>query len=91
MKKSILILTAAAAMLMSCHTARIAYDERPVNKQPVLERPAWPNYDLHNDRSFASRNAGHTNARTIAPRATSSRSFSGFSERSALTFSTASS
>ncbi len=41
-------------MLTSCHTARIAYDERPENKQPVLERPAWPNYNLHNDRSFAA-------------------------------------
>lgn len=58
MKKTILFLTAVAAMMTSCHTAKTtfanAYDERPENKQPVLERPAWPNYDLHDDRSFAA-------------------------------------
>jgi len=47
-----------AAMLSSCHTVKnvvsSAYDEHPENKQPVLERPAWPNYDLHDDRSFAA-------------------------------------
>jgi len=55
-------LTAAAAvvvaMLTSCHSMKGAlaydYDEQPENKQPVLERPAWPNYDLHDDRSFAA-------------------------------------
>jgi len=51
-------LTAAAALLAGCHTTKGAlsdvYDERPENKQPVLERPAWPNYDLHDDRSFAA-------------------------------------
>ena len=45
-------------MLTSCHTTKSIfandYDERPENKQPILERPAWPNYDLHNDRSFAA-------------------------------------
>jgi hypothetical protein len=49
---------AAAAMLAGCHTAKnasgSAYDLRPENKQPTLERPAWPNYDLHDDRSFAA-------------------------------------
>lgn len=49
---------AVAAMMASCHTSKTAlaseYDEVPENKQPVLERPAWPNYDLHNDRSFAA-------------------------------------
>lgn len=58
MKKTIMILTAAITMLTSCHTTKStlcsAYDERPENKQPVLERPAWPNYDLHDDRSFAA-------------------------------------
>lgn len=58
MKKTIMILTAATTMLTSCHTVKSAlgttYDERPENKQPVLERPAWPNYDLHDDRSFAA-------------------------------------
>ena len=58
MKKNMLILMAAAAMLTSCHTTKSVlatdYDERPENKQPVLERPAWPNYDLHDDRSFAA-------------------------------------
>lgn len=58
MKKNILILMATAALLASCHTTknmvRSDYDERPENKQPVLERPAWPNYDLHDDRSFAA-------------------------------------
>lgn len=50
-----------ATMLTGCHTTQTAigsigsvYDERPENKQPVLERPAWPNYDLHDDRSFAA-------------------------------------
>ncbi len=45
---------AVATIFASCHTTKIAYDERPENKQPVLERPAWPNYDLHDDRSFAA-------------------------------------
>lgn len=54
MKNYLFILMATAAMLTSCHTTQIAYDERPVNKQPVLERPAWPNYNLHDDRSFAA-------------------------------------
>ena len=58
MKKNIMILVAATTVLASCHTANTAlssaYDEAPENKQPVLERPAWPNYDLHNDRSFAA-------------------------------------
>jgi hypothetical protein len=43
--------------MTGCHTTKSVlaeYDERPENKQPVLERPAWPNYDLHNDRSFAA-------------------------------------
>lgn len=55
--KKIMILTAAVTMLTGCHTFKgvlATYDERPENKQPVLERPAWPNYDLHNDRSFAA-------------------------------------
>ena len=58
MKKIMFLLFAASAMLTSCHTTKSIfandYDERPENKQPVLERPAWPNYDLHNDRSFAA-------------------------------------
>ena len=58
MKKNILVLMAAATVLTGCHTTKSAlasdYDERPENKQPVLERPAWPNYDLHDDRSFAA-------------------------------------
>ena len=59
MKKSIIIVIAAVAtMLSGCHTTQSVsgsfYDERPENKQPVLERPAWPNYDLHDDRSFAA-------------------------------------
>ena len=46
---------ATATMVSGCHTPRLAtYDEQPENKQPVLERPAWPNYDLHDDRSFAA-------------------------------------
>ena len=53
-----LLIVAALAMLTSCHTTKSIlgndYDERPENKQPVLERPAWPNYDLHDDRSFAA-------------------------------------
>ena len=54
MKKDMIIMIAVANVLAGCHTAQIAYDEHPENKQPVLERPAWPNYDLHNDRSFAA-------------------------------------
>ncbi|MBQ8050565.1 MAG: hypothetical protein IJ197_03185 [Bacteroidaceae bacterium] len=29
------------------------YDVRPVNQAPTLERPAWPNYDVQNENSFA--------------------------------------
>ena len=55
MKKMIFTLMAAATVLTGCRTSALsAYDERPENKQPVLERPAWPNYDLNNDRSFAA-------------------------------------
>ena len=58
MKKIMILMLAASGMLTSCHTTKSIfandYDERPENKQPVLERPAWPNYDLHNDRSFAA-------------------------------------
>ena len=58
MKKIMFLMLAASGMLTSCHTTKSIfandYDERPENKQPVLERPAWPNYDLHNDRSFAA-------------------------------------
>ncbi len=53
-----LLMAATVGMLTGCHATqgifRSAYDERPENKQPVLERPAWPNYDLHDDRSFAA-------------------------------------
>lgn len=52
------LLMAVAVMLSGCHSMKSVtssvYDKRPENKQPVLERPAWPNYDLHNDRSFAA-------------------------------------
>lgn len=48
------VMVATAAMLTGCRTTLATYDERPENKQPVLERPAWPNYDLHDDRSFAA-------------------------------------
>ena len=58
MKKIMILMLAASGMLTSCHTTKSIfandYDERPENKQPILERPAWPNYDLHNDRSFAA-------------------------------------
>lgn len=53
MKKYLSIIVATVFMA-ACHTTKIVYDERPENKQPVLERPAWPNYDLHDDRSFAA-------------------------------------
>jgi hypothetical protein len=53
-----MLLVALTAMVASCHTTKNIvgsdYDEHPENKQPVLERPAWPNYDLHDDRSFAA-------------------------------------
>ena len=57
MNRIIMIIIAAVVMSANCYgkkSARITYDERPENKQPVLERPAWPNYDLHDDRSFAA-------------------------------------
>ena len=57
MKKITFTLMVAATMLTGCRTQDTAfadYDQRPENKQPVLERPAWPNYDVHNDRSFAA-------------------------------------
>lgn len=53
-----LLIMAALAMLTGCNASKSIldndYDEHPENKQPVLERPAWPNYDLHDDRSFAA-------------------------------------
>lgn len=54
MKKFTFTIIAASMLLAGCHTIQMVYDERPENKQPILERPAWPNYDLHNDRSFAA-------------------------------------
>lgn len=57
MNRIIMIIIAAVAMSANCYAkkgARVTYDVRPENKQPVLERPAWPNYDLHDDRSFAA-------------------------------------
>lgn len=63
MNRIIFVLITAVALLTGCAThksystvssVRSLYDERPENKQPVLERPAWPNYDLNNDRSFAA-------------------------------------
>ncbi len=54
--RQILYLLTATALLTACavNNDLTAYDQRPENKQPQLERPAWPNYDLHNDRSFAA-------------------------------------
>jgi len=56
--KQYITIMVATALLASCHTTQgifsSDYDEHPENKQPVLERPAWPNYDLHDDRSFAA-------------------------------------
>ena len=57
MKKFMFTLMAAVTVLTGCRTQSVIYadyDQRPENKQPVLERPAWPNYDVHNDRSFAA-------------------------------------
>jgi len=57
MNRIIMIIIAAVVMSANCYAKKgacITYDERPENKQPVLERPAWPNYDLHDDRSFAA-------------------------------------
>ena len=48
MNRIIMIIIAAVVMSANCYgkkSARITYDERPENKQPVLERPAGPNYD----------------------------------------------
>gem|GEM_PF-234240 len=57
MKTKAFLAICAAAILSSCASHKQLeagfYDERPVNKQPTLERPAWPNYDLHNTNSFA--------------------------------------
>lgn len=45
-------------ILAGCQTKRAAlateaYDDRPYNEKPVMERPAWPNYDIDNENSFA--------------------------------------
>ena len=54
MKKIYMILLLAAAS-HQCTTANneADYDIRPTNQAPQLERPAWPNYDVHNENSFA--------------------------------------
>lgn len=61
MKKKAIIWAAAAMLLVGCHVQKTTlfvigtspYDERPVNEKPTMERPAWPNYDIHNENSFA--------------------------------------
>ena len=54
MKKIYMILLLVAAS-HQCTTANneADYDTRPTNQAPQLERPAWPNYDVHNENSFA--------------------------------------
>ena len=54
--KRIISLLAVSALLSSCHTQKMesaGYDERPYNTRPIMERPAWPNYDIDNENSFA--------------------------------------
>lgn len=55
--KRICIISAVTVMAMTLTaqhvSSREAYDVRPENKVPRMERPAWPDYDLHNQNSFA--------------------------------------
>lgn len=51
-------LVAAITLLTGCQTKQAAlatetYDDRPYNEKPIMERPAWPNYDIDNQNSFA--------------------------------------
>lgn len=55
------------ATLCGCHGHLSAmpdndkdYDTRPTNQAPTLERPAWPNYDVQNENSFAVFNTVQT-------------------------------
>ena len=47
------------ALLLSCSSVKEIGQEtsvlmqRPVNIKPTMERPAWPNYDIDNQNSFA--------------------------------------
>lgn len=56
--KNLFVIISAATVLAMTATAMHAssrgdYDVRPENKVPRMERPAWPDYDLHNQNSFA--------------------------------------
>lgn len=46
-------LTCAAQRLAGNNDTEEDFDQRPENKAPQLERPAWPNYDVNNENSFA--------------------------------------
>lgn len=61
MKRKTIYLAAICLLLAGCTTHKDSvlelvtndYDQRPANKAPTLERPAWPNYDTQNENSFA--------------------------------------
>jgi len=61
MKMKTIHLAAICLLLAGCATHKDSvlelvtndYDQRPANKAPTLERPAWPNYDTQNENSFA--------------------------------------
>ncbi|MDO4172448.1 MAG: hypothetical protein Q4E63_05420 [Prevotellaceae bacterium] len=55
--KTVIVLTAIMLLAdlqnLATMSAAPKYDERPYNEKPTLERPAWPNYNINNDNSFA--------------------------------------
>lgn len=55
--KRMFVISAAIVLTLTVATlsasSREDYDVRPENKVPRIERPAWPDYDLHNQNSFA--------------------------------------
>ena len=53
MKKIFMTLLLGMTLSGSAKDKLPKYDVRPANKAPMLERPAWPNYDVHNENSFA--------------------------------------
>lgn len=60
MKKTLMALLLGVALGGSAKDKLPLYDQRPANKAPMLERPAWPNYDHQNENSFAVFNAIQT-------------------------------
>lgn len=53
MRKLLALLLCSLTLCGCDENKQTAYDQRPTNQAPTLERPAWPNYDIHNENSFA--------------------------------------